>query len=194
MNHHHDGQIGPNAIIQTIHVLDEQYGSAERAALLERIGQAQWNAALPTSMIDETAFHALVRALADDPGPAQTAHILYQAGAHTADYLLAHRIPRPFQWLVQRLPRRTGMRLLLAAISMNAWTFVGSGTYQFTIHPDPRITVSVRSPTLTPVASFYGGTFERLLQVLIDPAIRIQTDVQTHADQLDCAYLVHHMS
>jgi divinyl protochlorophyllide a 8-vinyl-reductase len=184
-------RIGPNAIIQTVQVLRDQYGRAEADTLLEQGGQVHLLHELPSTMVDEAEFHTLVRALLEQIGPEQTDQVLYESGQRTADYLLAHRIPRPFQRLVQMplLPRRVGLHLLLWAISKHAWTFVGSGAFRFAVTNRPTIRVTVTHPSVIPVARFYGGTFAHLVYVLIDQQSSMQIDTSQPPDgSIECVY------
>jgi divinyl protochlorophyllide a 8-vinyl-reductase len=182
-------KIGPNAIIQPVTALRERYGETRAHAILEQGGQAHLCTQLPEHMVDEGDFHELVRALAAQLGPEPTHSLLYEAGERTARYLLQHRIPRPFQALVKRLPRLLGLRLLMWAIGKHAWTFVGSGQFRFVVQQkQPTIHLNVSYPSIPPVASFYGGTFAQLIQVLIDPQATVQTSASDAAGTLDCRY------
>jgi divinyl protochlorophyllide a 8-vinyl-reductase len=186
----HAARIGPNAIIQTVKALYDQCGEARAIALLEQGGQEHLITALPTEMVDEAEFHALVKMLVVQTAETQAAQILQDAGQRTARYLLAHRIPKFFQHLVGWLPHRPGLALLLWAISLNAWTFVGSGTFSYAMSRPPTIHISVTHPSVSPVAHFYGGTFAHLVQVLIDEHLTLQTSTTEHAGTIDCVYTV----
>lgn len=172
-------QIGPNAIIQTIDVLQHRYGTAATTTLLHHTAHPDLqalNQSLPTSMVAEDLFHTLVAKLEQALGAATTASVLEQSGQQTADYLLAHRIPRPFQQLVRPLPARAGLALFLAAIKQHAWTFVGSGSFAASgilSRSDPRLTLTLPPMARPPVAAFYAGTFSRLFQTLISPTCRL---------------------
>jgi divinyl protochlorophyllide a 8-vinyl-reductase len=181
-------KIGPNAIIQTVVALRERYGEPEANAILERGGQAHLCTQLPEHMVDEGQFHTLVRALLAELGPEPTHNLLYESGERTARYLLQHRIPRPFQALVKRMPRLLGLRLFMWAIGQHAWTFVGSGQFRFVVEQQPVIHLNVSYPSVPAVASFYGGTFTYLIQVLIDPQATVQTSASDAAGTLDCRY------
>lgn len=193
-------RIGPNAIIQTIDVLRAWYGQTETQGVLQRSDNPALLALLdelPAEMVDEQTFHALVHHLVAQVGDDQTARILERSGQQTADYLLAHRIPRPFQALVKPLPPRPGMWLLLTAIKQHAWTFVGSGQFTATcLRRDQPPTLALRLiPTAAPVvAHFFGGTFTRLLQVLIAPhtSVTVETlhEHNQNPDSLYCRYVV----
>jgi divinyl protochlorophyllide a 8-vinyl-reductase len=181
-------KIGPNAIIQPVAALRERYGEPEANAILERGGQAHLCTQLPEHMVEEGEFHTLARALLAELGPEPTHSLLYEAGERTASYLLQHRIPRPFQALVKRLPRSPGLRLLMWGIGQHAWTFVGSGQFRFVVQKTPTIHLKVSYPSVPVVASFYGGTFTHLIQVLIDPQATVQMSASDAAGTLDCRY------
>lgn len=119
-------RIGPNAIWQHLPVLDAAIGPALRVALQHRAGVV----APPegAGMWPETEvahFHRAVWLYLPD----RAAGIQAAAGRGVADYLLAHRIPRPVQRLIRALPTPLGARLLATAIARNAWTFAGSGRF-----------------------------------------------------------------
>ena len=88
------GRIGPNAITRVAEVLPGVIGSAAAWALFERAGLEQHLRRPPQGMVDEaevTRLHAELRASLGGAGAAEVAR---RAGWLTADYLLAHRIPR----------------------------------------------------------------------------------------------------
>jgi divinyl protochlorophyllide a 8-vinyl-reductase len=115
-------RIGPNTIIQLAQVLRDHYGESVAARLLvSSTGCAL--GALPGATVDEREAQAFVRAVMRELGEQPGTRLLHEAGGRTADYLMAHRIPRPAQWLMRWLPRRAGLRLLLEAMRANAWTF-----------------------------------------------------------------------
>ena len=93
-------RIGPNAITRVAEVLVERFGAPRMAAIFGRAGLAQYLDALPTQMVDEAEvirLHAELRATLD---AAAARDVAREAGRRTGDYLLAHRIPRPVQWLL----------------------------------------------------------------------------------------------
>lgn len=166
-------RIGPNALIQTVEALKETYGLARTTDLLHEGGYPHLIDYMPAEMVDEQEFLMLIQALTTQLGSEQAASILKRSGQRTGDYVLRYRIPPLFQRLVRwrGLPRGWGLWLLLAAIRQSAWTFVGSGEFRFSTAKESRILIVNRSPTVAippEVCHFYGGTFERLVQVLID--------------------------
>ncbi|MFA8385210.1 MAG: bacteriochlorophyll 4-vinyl reductase [Pelagibaca sp.] len=162
--------IGPNAILQLLAPLDRAFGPARTAQLLAEAGLRD----VPdgTRMIPETdaaQLHQLLRRKAPD----LAAELAAEAGRGTADYILAHRIPKPVQTLLKLLPARLAARVLSAAIAKHAWTFAGSGTFRvvspwcFEIAQNP----IVRGETsATPLCHWHAAVFERLYRVLVHPA------------------------
>ena len=107
-----------------------------------------------------------------------------RAGERTADYLLSHRIPKPAQAVLKRLPAPLAARWLLKAIRGHAWTFAGSG--QFSATAGTRVVLEIRGNPMcrglhlqAPGCDFYAATFERLFRVLVHPASRA---VETHCE------------
>jgi divinyl protochlorophyllide a 8-vinyl-reductase len=120
----------------------------------------------------------------------------------TGDYLLAHRIPRPVQRLLQRLPATLAARLLIAAIKRHAWTFVGSGHFEVSSVPTlltrvpsvsgsndpgnvggraPRLSLRVGdcpicrgSAQSSPGCSYYAATFEQIFVALVHPGTQVR--------------------
>jgi len=162
------GLIGPNAVLQYLPVL-ERLGADQCAQILARASIA----ALPdgTAMIpeaDAARLHRQVRK--DEPGLAP--QLARQAGAATADYILAHRIPGPAQVLLKALPARPSARLLSQAIAKHAWTFVGSSRFDviapdiFQITDNPLI-AGEQSDTC--LCHWHAAVFARLYRVLVAP-------------------------
>lgn len=118
--------IGPNAVLQTVAAMEARLGRAETCAILD---DAQI-AALPSgeAMIPEVQVLRLHRWLALHE-PIGSFRIAEDAGARTADYIIAHRIPRLAIWLLRHLPAVVAAPLLMAAIRKHAWTFVGAGKF-----------------------------------------------------------------
>jgi len=168
-----DAKIGPNALIQTVTALRADYGDAQTAAILANSGQLALMRHDPTHMVRECEFDQLVTALAEGLGHSHAKRVLHRSGALTADYLLEHRIPGVFQQLLRllswrHLAHRFAMRLLLLAVSKNAWTFVGSGAFSYTLDRNAIICVESSMRYAGVASGFYGGTFERLVHSLID--------------------------
>jgi divinyl protochlorophyllide a 8-vinyl-reductase len=168
-----NAQIGPNALIQTVTALRAIYDDDQTAAILARSGQLSLMDEHPADMVPECEFDRLVQAMADALGEDCARRVLHRSGALTADYLLAHRIPGLFQRLLRFLSHPWGsqglaMRLLLLAVSKNAWTFVGSGAFSYGFGDRAVIRVVSSIHPVGAASGFYGGTFERLVHSLID--------------------------
>ncbi len=82
-----------------------------------------------TCMIPETDaahLHQLLRRTAPD----LAADLASEAGRGTADYILAHRIPKPVRIVLKLMPAPLAARVLSQAIAKHAWTFAGSGAFR----------------------------------------------------------------
>jgi divinyl protochlorophyllide a 8-vinyl-reductase len=147
-------------------------GTAGTQALFEAAGLSAYWRAPPQDMVDEADVARLHAVLRQRLGAAVAGQVARRAGERTADYLLAHRIPKPVQALLKALPAPLAARLLLAAIRRNAWTFAGSGDFRatagrpcvLTIHNNPLCRGAMAD---SPACDFYAATFERLFQVLV---------------------------
>ena len=166
------GRIGPNAILRVAEVLTARFGSSSTWALFEHAGLVRYLRQPPGQMVEEAEVRALHGALRECLGAAAARDVACAAGRATADYLLGHRIPKPVQRLLRVLPAPLAARVLLVAITRNAWTFAGSGAFraragrpvQLTIHHNP---LCQGLHTHTPACDYYAATFERLFQVLV---------------------------
>jgi divinyl protochlorophyllide a 8-vinyl-reductase len=189
------GRIGPNAIIRVAEVLPARIGEAATAALFARAGLSQYLRELPVSMVDEAQVQRLHEALRRELGEALAREVAREAGVRTAAYLLAHRIPRPVQWLLMILPPAAAARLLLSAISRHAWTFAGSG--DFAARAGRPIVLTIRNNPMcaglqadAPACAFYAATFEALFSALVHPRARV---VETACEALgapECVFEV----
>jgi divinyl protochlorophyllide a 8-vinyl-reductase len=167
-------RIGPNAIIRVAEALDADRGRAVTARVFARAGLDGYLDAPPSGMVDEREVATLHARLRETLGVADARRIGHAAGVATADYLLAHRIPRPVQALLKRLPAGLAARILLAAIGRHAWTFAGSG--RFAVVGWKPLTLAIAGNPLCrgvqsdqPLCDYYAATFERLFRVLVHP-------------------------
>jgi len=178
------GRIGPNAITRVAEVLRARRGEAAAAALFGRAGLLPYLTQPPEAMVDETEVTRLHQVLRDSLGSVAAREVAREAGTRTADYLLAHRIPRPAQAVLKRLPAPLAARMLLSAIRGHAWTFAGSGSFVAQAgHP---VVLSITHNPMCrgsrldePGCDFYAATFERLFRVLVHPAARA---IETHCE------------
>jgi divinyl protochlorophyllide a 8-vinyl-reductase len=172
MGHHTGqgaGQIGPNAVLQLLPLLDRAGGTDWRDMLMVRAGLD----VLPdgSGMIPEVPVARLHQALRRDR-PDLAAQLGWQAGLATGDYILTHRIPRAVQMFFKLLPWRLSARLLSQAIARNAWTFAGSGQFLvitplvFDLRSNPLVRGEVADQ---PLCDWHRGVFTRLFQILVHP-------------------------
>jgi divinyl protochlorophyllide a 8-vinyl-reductase len=168
-------RIGPNAIIQLAAALDAAGAGALCTAIFTALGMSAWLDEPPRDMVDERKVARLHQAVRRASPDAEA--IMRDAGRRTADYLLAHRIPRLVQIILKRLPPRLAAIVLVSAIRRNAWTFAGSGVFKarsgrptvFEIADNP-ICAGETAPA--PVCAWHAAVFERLFQVLVSPRAR----------------------
>ena len=186
----HSGRIGPNAITRVAEVLPSRLGSSATWTLFERAGLARYLQQPPERMVDEDEVRTLHATLREQLGGALAREVSRAAGTATADYLLAHRIPRPLQRLLKRMPARAAAWVLLSAITRHAWTFAGSGRFAARAldraQPGSPVVVEIRGNPLcrglvaeAPACDYYAATFERLFRVLVHPrAAVVETDCE----------------
>jgi divinyl protochlorophyllide a 8-vinyl-reductase len=178
------GRIGPNAILRVMDALRAEQDAPVRGTVLERAGISGYLDAPPETMVDQGEVRALHSALREVLGIDGARRIGRDAGRRTGDYLLAHRIPGFAQRILRALPAPIAGRLLLKAITKNAWTF--AGTARFTVAPGRvhRLTlagcqVCEGASSETPLCDYYAAAFERLFQILVDPRSEvIETECQ----------------
>lgn len=166
------GRIGPNAITRVAEALPPLIGALQTWAVFQRAGLLDHLRQPPQDMVDEAEVNRLHRELRATLGPVVAGQVAQRAGSLTADYLLAHRIPRPVQALLKLLPAPLAARVLLSAIRRHAWTFAGSGT--FSAQAGRPVVLTIRGNPMCrgitseqPCCAFYAATFERLFQVLV---------------------------
>ena len=173
------GRIGPNAITQVAAVLTGYIGRRGTTDLFASVALAHHLTEPPQAMVDESDVRRLHGALRGWLGPTLARQVARSAGERTAAYLLAHRIPRPVQWLLRALPAGLAARVLMAAISRHAWTFAGSG--QFTVETGPPLVLVIRNNPMcagmsatVPACEFYAATFQTPFAALVQRRTRVR--------------------
>lgn len=159
--------IGPNAVLQTVWAMERHLGKAAAREVLEVAGIDP----LPSgdAMIAEVHALRLHHALAA-LHPHEAEAIALEAAAGTADYIIAHRIPKVANWALRHLPAPLAARLLMRAIRSHAWTFIGAGAFtvtgpwHFTIDRSGAGDAGAPPPTLF---LWYGAVFARLYSRLV---------------------------
>ncbi len=170
--------IGPNAVIQVAKALDAVEGRSASARIFGEAGIAHYLERPPETMIAESDVVELHHRLREGLGERHSASVSWVAGHHTANYLLANRIPAPVQHLLRRLPAPLAGRILLQAISRHAWTFTGSGRFTYSgfkpVHFSIEDCPLCRNATSqSPCCTYYAATFERLFRELVSADARV---------------------
>jgi divinyl protochlorophyllide a 8-vinyl-reductase len=165
------GLIGPNALLQLIAVLDRHEGRATRDLLFEAAGVVPPPSDAGMWPEDQAAaLHRMLRQAMPDRADG----LLRLAGEATADYILAHRIPRLAQRAIRLLPGPLGARVLAAAIDRHAWTFAGSGQFRIASRR-PLVFEVAGNPLIRgeaaphPLCHWHAAVFERLFRRLVWP-------------------------
>jgi len=181
-------RIGPNAVTRLQAVLMDRVGYADTMTVFADAGLARYLARPPQDMVAEGEVRALYHRLRASYGPDLAATLAFEAGERTADYLLAHRIPRAAQHVLKRLPTGIASRALLTAVGRHAWTFAGSGRFAVLSAAPAAVRIAdnplCRGETAQrPVCDFYAGTFQRLYRTLVHPdACALETACEAMGD------------
>jgi divinyl protochlorophyllide a 8-vinyl-reductase len=161
-------RVGPNALIQMDRVLTDRLGERLTNRIFAAAGVARGG---PGGMVPETDVRQLFDALAA-ARPRDWPALAHEAGERTADYLLAHRIPRAARIALRLMPAWIAGRLLARAIARHAWTFAGSGT--FVVSFGRRLTLAIEGNTLAmPDCPWHSGVFDRLFHRLVGPHVGV---------------------
>lgn len=161
--------IGPNAVLQLLPVVRQRLGPGAADCLLLRAGLAH-PPDPAAGLMPELPVIRMHQALRSS-WPSVAPGIQALAGERTAEYLLAHRIPRLVQLLLRGLPSRLSAALLSKAIASNAWTFCGSGHFKYSMWPWPTFEIAnnplVRGETSrTPLCVWHQSVFLTLFNRL----------------------------
>lgn len=185
-------RIGPNAILQTIAVLDHCEGRATRDRVMARA-----DVAVPppdSGMLPEADCRAVHEAVRSELGD-RAEGLLRLAGLATGDYILANRIPGPARTLIRALPGYIGAWILAKAIAKHSWTFAGSGKFRivsylplvFELENNPLAPVFSNHPACT----WHVAVFERLFARLVWPSVMVEeTDCSAMGAPV-CRFLLH---
>ncbi len=185
------GQVGPNAILQLGHALRARYGEAVARGVYAAAGVPALLDDPPQAMVDERQAAALYEALQAQLPQLAASAVATDAGTRTADYLLAHRIPRPVHGLLRALPAALAARLLLRAVSAHAWTFAGSGAFR--ARPGtPHVVEIAANPLCMPGCAWHVAVFERLFRALVTPRARVRHPICCHAGASVCRFEIAH--
>lgn len=168
------GEIGPNAVLQTMEALREFAGAGGPPLLATRAGIPR---DFPEGMIPEAWFVRVTHELRGLLDERDAEAVLRRSGTLTGQYVSRNRVPAPIRLVLNALPPRMAVPLLLRAFRRHAWTFAGSGDFRVE-GSYPGILVLENAPTCRdgsgPARScgYYEAAFESLLQMAA-PGIRV---------------------
>lgn len=163
---HATPRVGPNAVIQLAAALRADRDGDAAVEVFAAAGALDLLNTPPTDMVPESLPRSLFDALYRSMPCRRADRIAHAAGRRTADYILAHRIPKPVRILFAMLPPGLAAPLLLRSIQRNAWTFAGSGVCRVETGA-PAIVEITANPLATPDCAWHSGVFERLFRVLV---------------------------
>jgi divinyl protochlorophyllide a 8-vinyl-reductase len=190
------GRIGPNAVTRLAEALRALHGEPVAARVFGAAALDHLLREPPRDMVDEDAVARLHGSAHAELGAATASQVSREAGLRTANYLLAHRIPRPLQRVLPWLPAPVAARVLVAAIGRHAWTFAGSGLFaaqwqrggvRLSIAGCP-LCRDIRATT--PACDFYCATFERLFATLVRRTARVSESACEACGAAACVFEV----
>lgn len=180
-------RIGPNAVIRLGEALRDRLGQPTAETVFRQAGLKQMLTEPPAAMVDQQAVVALYESLFAHLPLDVAAPIAAEAGRRTADYLLAHRIPRFVQFVLRALPPALAAPPLLGAIKRNAWTFAGSGRVE-TRAGAPIVIEIADNPLAMPGCVWHAAVFERLFGALVAPQVRVSHPRCCHDGDSVCRF------
>lgn len=136
--------IGPNTILQLRDPVATVLGPDVLAQVLHLCGVDMPTGERMIPQRDAALVHKTLHRLF----PERSRDIAIAAGAATARYICAHRIPRAARLLLRLMPAALSERMLTRAVLRHAWTFCGSGhvtaqrragATHFALHANPMV-------------------------------------------------------
>ncbi|MCU0829994.1 MAG: bacteriochlorophyll 4-vinyl reductase [Rhizobiaceae bacterium] len=172
-------RVGPNAIIQTRAALDALCGIGARCLIFNAAGLQAWQADDPADMVPADIINQLNSEIGRGLPMAQAQAVMREAGRRTGDYILANRIPAAAQAVLTRLPRRIALRLLLKAVTRNAWTFAGSARVTSGMKGNAGWIAIEGNPICLGRSGFdhchwHEAVFMRLFEALVSPHVMVR--------------------
>ncbi len=179
--------VGPNAVTRLAEALRDGCGEAAARSVFARAGLGHMLSEPPVEMVDQQAVAGLYRALFRElPLDAATAAAA-EAGRRTANYILAHRIPRAVRMTLKALPASLAGPLLLRAIARNAWTFAGSGGFRAQFG-SPSVVEITDNPIAMPGCAWHVAVFEGLFRALVASHSTVRHPRCCHSGAAACRF------
>jgi divinyl protochlorophyllide a 8-vinyl-reductase len=161
------GVVGPNAVLQLVDPLRAAGGDRLLGDVFRRAGLSRYLATPPLAMVPQEEARRLFGATREFLDPERADAVLRDAGAGTAAYVMANRIPGFARGLLRVLPPRPAAKLLLAAIQRHAWTFAGSGSCRVHLTGRTATLEIEHNPLATPGCAWHAGVLETLFRRLV---------------------------
>ncbi len=161
------GVVGPNAVLQLQAPLRAAGGDPLLDDVFRRAGVRHYLETPPLAMVPQEEARRLFGAVREFLGPETGDAVLREAGAGTAAYVMANRIPGFARAVLRLLPPRPAARLLLAAIQQHAWTFAGSGACSVRLAEKTAILEIQHNPLATPGCAWHAGVLETMFWRLV---------------------------
>lgn len=182
-------RIGPNAVTQLAAALENGCGRATADAVFAEANLIAYRTTPPAQMVPQAHAVALHRALYHALPRGEAEALAFEAGVRTADYLLAHRIPKPAQALMRVLPTRLAAGMLLRLMAAHAWTFAGSGEVR--VHGGRVCRIEIRAnPLATAPCEWHRGVFQRLFSELVRAPSTVRETACTGTGTPACVFEV----
>jgi divinyl protochlorophyllide a 8-vinyl-reductase len=163
------GVVGPNAVLQLHVPVRAAGGDSLLQDVFRRAGLSHYLVTPPLAMVPQEEARRLFGAVREFLGPDGGDAVLREAGAGTAAYVMANRIPAVARSLLRVLPPRPAARLLLTAIQRHAWTFAGSGLCNASSMGKTAVLEIEHNPLATPGCAWHAGVLETMFQRLVSP-------------------------
>jgi divinyl protochlorophyllide a 8-vinyl-reductase len=161
------GVVGPNAVLQLCEPVRAAGGEALLQDVFRRAGLSHYLATPPLAMVPQEEARRLFGAVREYLGPEAGDAVLREAGAGTAAYVMANRIPAFARGVLRVLPPRPAARLLLTAIRRHAWTFAGSGVCCVSQAGRTAALEIEHNPLSTPGCAWHIGVLETMFHRLV---------------------------
>lgn len=177
---HAAAMIGPNALTQTAAALRALEGEDAALLVFTHAGLVRRLCVPPATMVPAREAAALMASLAECLAPASALAVAVESGRRTADYLLAHRIPRAAQRLLRAAPRPLAAWALGRAVVAHAWTFAGAAGVRVGLRRGG-VLIDVDDEPDPLTRAWRSAVFERLFRILVAAGATAGTDGNSHA-------------